>query len=198
MAAAMTNPEVDPLTQISLATAALERAAQALRQGGVLDRSRELRHAEAYLASAALFRRRAAKRIDAEQRAALERRAAWYEGRARAKRDGLDMPRDLRTPAESLDVVDRMRQTIAELCTRFKDVTADEIASFGQACDGEHSDAECAELAHLLTSLPGLVRNMGVRFEDGGQIYLEEYRRPVLDDCVEDDTWDTGATGVVP
>ena len=198
MAAAMMKPEVEPLTQISLATAALERAAQALRHGGAIDRSRELRHADAYLASAALFRRRAAKRADTEQRAALERRAAWYEGRAHAKRDGLDMPRDLRTPAESLDVVDRMRQMIAELYTTFKDVTADEIAGFAQACDGEHSAAECAELVHLLASVPALVRNLGVRFEDGGQIYLEEYRRPVLDDCVEDDTWDTGATGVVP
>jgi len=196
----MMNPEVDPLTQISLATAALERAAQALSQGGAPDRSRELRHAEAYLASAALFRRRAAKRTDAEQRAALETRAAWYEGRARAKRDGLDMPRDLRTPAESLDVVDRMRQTIAELCARFKDVTADEIASFAQACDGAHSAAECAELAQLLASLPALARNLGVKFEDGGQIYLAEYRRPALDDCVEEGAWDTGGTGghVVP
>jgi hypothetical protein len=133
MAAPLMNPEADPLTEIAHAQIALERAAAAIRQSGAVDRAQELRHAEIYAASAALFRRRAANRQDPEQQATLEARAAWYEGRARIKREGRDMPRELRTPSESLETVDRMRRTIAGLCARFADVSVDEMASFAES-----------------------------------------------------------------
>jgi len=181
----MINLGVDPLTHVADAQTALERAAQALRQSGAVDRAQELRHAEIYAASAALFRRRAANRQDPEQQATLEARAAWYEGRARIKREGKDMPRELRTPSESLETVDRMRRTVAELCARFADVSVNEMASFAEACEHAHPDAKWEELSNAIAHINVLVWNLGVRLGEGGQIYLGDYRKPTIDAGVE-------------
>ena len=95
------------------------------------------------------------------------------------------MPRELRTPSESLETVDRMRRTIAELCARFADVSVDEMASFAEACEHARPDAKWEELSNAIAHINRLVCNLGVRFEEGGQIYLEDYRKPTLDDAVD-------------
>jgi hypothetical protein len=174
----VTAAVVDPLDAIAQAQAALAGVAEALRKNGAVDRAQELEHAEIYAASAALFRRRAANRNDPELQSTLGARAAWYEGRARAKREGMRMPREFRTPAESLETVDRMRRAIAELCLQFSDVTVDELRAFAEACEGEHPDPQCSELADAIERLAERVGDLGVRLSER---VVEDYRRPTLD-----------------
>jgi hypothetical protein len=78
-----------------------------------------------------------------------------------------------------------MRRTIAELCARFADVSINEMASFAEACEHAHSDAKWEELSNAIARINVLVWNLGVRFEEGGQIYLEDYRKPTLDEGVD-------------
>src|SRR4051812_3097888 len=61
---------------------------------------------EAYEATAATLRGRASRLpVGSAERSDAERRAAHYEARARVKRSGEPMPRELRTPKERLEAV---------------------------------------------------------------------------------------------
>ena len=141
------------------AAATLGRAIEEFDPGVLaeLERQREKHHeqANAYAATAGVFRRRAAGALaagDVERAAELERRAAYYDARAVAKgkavgaplRIALEaplMPRRLRTKAESLAVLDEFRRDLAELVGRFADVERDEIEWFGASL-AERGDAQ--------------------------------------------------------
>jgi hypothetical protein len=96
----------------------------------------ELEHADAYAATAAMMGRRAAKfraQGDEEHAAYETERANHFDARATAKRAGRPMPRELRTPAESLARVDEFRRRLAALVDAFADVAPDEWNWFREA-----------------------------------------------------------------
>jgi hypothetical protein len=126
----------------------LERAGMALREAAARviviavdgveahPTGEELEHAEAYAATAAMMRRRAAKfraRGDEDHAAYEIERADVFDARAAAKRAGRPMPRALRTPAESLARVDEFRRALAAVVNAFADLEADEWHAFGLA-----------------------------------------------------------------
>jgi hypothetical protein len=88
------------------------------------------RLATEYERTAALYRRRAARRP--EDAADLAKRAEWFERRALVKRSGEAMPRELRTPAETLAVVDEFRQTLAVALAIAGELDAADLAAFGR------------------------------------------------------------------
>ncbi len=156
--------------ELQRARAALEHAAARLCEVAAqgLDEhptEEELAHADAYAATAAMMRRRAA-RLRAggnEEHAAHElERAELFDARAEAKRAGRPMPRRLRTPAESLARVDGFRQSLARLVDDFADLGPDEWGAFASALRSA-SEAR-ATLAHreAFAALEGLLSALGV------------------------------------
>ena len=151
-------------------TQLLELAAEGLDEHPTEE---ELEHANAYAATAAMMRRRAARlRADGnEEHAAYElERAEQFEARAEAKRAGRPMPRRLRTPAESLARVDEFRRRLAQLTDDFGDVDAGEWAAFVAALRSRSGDPHIAQ-REALAFLEQILAALGVGSGDDRRVF---------------------------
>lgn len=93
----------------------------------------QLDHAREYSETAGVLRRRAAKQNAAGDReAAVENwaKADRFEARAAVVRRGGVMPRELRTPSESLARVDSFRRALVQVMREHSDVESDELEAF--------------------------------------------------------------------
>jgi hypothetical protein len=100
-------------------------------------------HAMEYARTAALLRRRAIQPHRTEdERVELRRRADWYERRAAIKREGGIMPPELRTPLESLEVVDTFRRRLASVVDLAPHLSLDEVEAFSSSLKAERTDRE--------------------------------------------------------
>src|SRR5579884_2800269 len=103
--------------------AALHGLHSKLELPAVLEEQERKRLAAAYEGTAATLRARAAKQPEgSDERAENERRASFYEARARVKRRGESMPRELRTPRERLEAVAGVRDGLVHLLGILADV----------------------------------------------------------------------------
>jgi hypothetical protein len=114
--------------------AALHGLHSKLELPAVLDEQERMKLAAAYEGTAATLRGRAVKQpAGSEERAETERRAARYEARARIKRSGEPMPRDLRTPKERLEAIALVREAISQLLELMADVDGPDLEFFESA-----------------------------------------------------------------
>jgi hypothetical protein len=125
------------------------------------------------------LRGRAAKQPEgSEERAETERRAARYEARARVKRSGEPMPRELRTPKERLDAIVLLREAILQLLELMADVDGRDLEFFESALVDERkllppragSPAEQFVLGQSI--LRALVGRLGALFDEMGRAML--------------------------
>jgi hypothetical protein len=111
--------------------AALHGLHSKLELPAVLDEQERMQLAVAYEGTAGTLRSRAAKQPEgSDERAENERRAARYEARARVKRSGEPMPRELRTPKERLEAVSMLRDGLVQLLELIADVDAADLEFF--------------------------------------------------------------------
>jgi hypothetical protein len=145
--------------------------------------SSSARHASEYAKTAALLRRRALQshRTD-DERAELRRRADWYERRAVVKREGGIMPPELRTPLESLELVDELRRRLASVDLA-RQLSLDEVEAFCLALKHVCGDRPCAwssesvEVTGIEPWLDLTIEMLGVlgvdeNTESGGFVFL--------------------------
>jgi hypothetical protein len=127
-------------------------------------RARFEKLAHEYNGTAGVLRRRAARQPDAKRAAEILASASRFEERAKIMRAAAAapatiappiarMPRALRTPAESLDLVDDFRRELAALVDGYSDMGADELEAFGAALPQLYPWAEPPPLAMLRAML---------------------------------------------
>lgn len=183
------EPTYDEVTSaLGALTRHAERLAQMARVGsaaGLQVDPEALRLASHYRAEAAKLRRRLLRRredLTPEHADQLERRAARLERRAEAKETGARMPRDVRTPAETLARIDELRRELARLLDEASEELAPEdFAAFVQAVGDDARSGPGFALDNLYAPL----RQLGV-FRDHGvaQSTFRPFRSP-LDGVIE-------------
>jgi hypothetical protein len=128
-------------------------------------------HAIEYERTAALLRRRAIQPQRSEdERVELQRRADWYERRAAVKRGGGIMPPELRTPLESLELVDELRGQLASVTDLARQLSVGEVEAFSLAltngtrnrCTERWGENREMEVEHCLDLAVELLRFLGV------------------------------------
>jgi hypothetical protein len=142
-------------------------------------------HAIEYARTAALLRRRAGQIHRTEdERVELRRRADWYERRAAVKREGRIMPPELRTPLESLELVDTFRRRLASVVDLAPHLSLDELEAFSSSLKAERTDrepgfsGESMEVGfeHLLDLAFELLGILGVRQRaEGGAVEFSPF-----------------------
>jgi hypothetical protein len=103
------------------------------------------------------------------------------ERRAVAKETGARMPRDIRTPAETLARIDELRRDLAALLDEAsEELTPDDFVAFAQAmgADGRPGNGFALDLLH------GTLQHLGVSREKGQPSTFRPFRSP-LDATVE-------------
>jgi hypothetical protein len=121
--------------------------------------------------TAALCRRRAlqAHRPD-EERGALLARAEWFDRRVAVQREGRIMPRDLRTPSETLRLVDELRHALLEVSKLISHLFVADVLTFHQAmkkaegiCTVPAAEAISAAREQLLSATGVMLGMLGGR-----------------------------------
>lgn len=114
---------------------------------------------------------------ETEGRDELNTRAGYYEARAFHLRNGMPMPRALRTEAESLARVDALRREVVALLERFADTGPDELARFRFALKAPAgTDASAADLFLGIWAALGA---LGVVISDAGAVEFTACRGPL-------------------
>ena len=168
------------LSQGASFQAALHALFEELRLPALSELQERAKHAEAYETSAGVLRRRALK-ADGDERAEHERRAAYYEGRARAMRSGQPMPRELRTPRERLDAVGRVRDALVEVLDAIEDVDGADFEFFeGSLLDDRgflpsRGGSALEQVAFVASVARGLLVRMGAVFDERGHATFLPY-----------------------
>jgi hypothetical protein len=162
-------------------------AAYALVQGEVQQAERATHDdrdlATEYERTAALYRRRAARRPEEAER--LTKRAEWFERRAQVKRTGGPMPRELRTPAETLARVDEFRQALAATLAMASDFEANDVRCFVR-CLADRAPRALGEvdLHAFLDLATRLLSYLGGLRGPDGDFELRSYQVPLVEDGV--------------
>lgn len=165
---------LDVLALGSRYTAAVHQLHESLRTPQIAAEVARREHAAAYDETAKVYRRRAEK-AEAADRAELERRAAYYEARARVKREGALMPRELRTPAERLASVDLVRQSLLRLLALLGDVDTEDVEAFEAAIVDPHGElppragSSADQFLFLKSVIHGVLVRMGCLFDETGR-----------------------------
>jgi hypothetical protein len=160
--------------------ASLHALFEELRLPELAEMEERAKHAAAYETTAGVLRRRALK-AEGEERAEHERRAGYYEGRARAMRSGQPMPRELRTPRERLDAVGRVRDALVEVLDAIADVDGPDFDFFEGALFDENGfvpqrgGAALEQVAFVGSVARGLLVRMGAVFDERGAATLLPY-----------------------
>jgi hypothetical protein len=162
---------------------------------GLLEAARELVNAELkdldhvaaeddrlateYERTAALYRRRAARRPDEAER--FTKKAQWFEQRARIKRSGLPMPRELQTPSETLSVVDDLRRALVHFLQLANGLNTGDLRAFA-ACliDRRVDPVADGALEAFLGAASALVVQLGAVHGMGGCLELHAYSAPLV------------------
>jgi hypothetical protein len=178
----MNDPHDKPLARVlELLATASDAVRGALRdaEGPAVDD--ELLAAE-YARTAALYRRRAARRPEDAQR--LARRAEWFEQRARVKRAGDPMPRDLRTPTETMAVVDQFRCAIATSLVLASEFGVGELRAFARCLAAPHAQpADDAALQAFINAATRMLGHLGGLRRPDGLCEIDEYTVPLTDEA---------------
>jgi hypothetical protein len=168
--------------------AALHGLHSKLELPAVLDEQDRMRLAAAYDATAATLRGRAAKQPEGSTaREELEHRASTYEGRARVKRSGERMPRDLRTPRERLEAVGVFRDGLAQLLELSGEVDAADLEFFETALvddRGVRTPAAGSAGEHLgfvQSILRGVLGRLGAVIDDAGGVHVLPFAVPITE-----------------
>jgi hypothetical protein len=162
----------------------LLNAARELVAGGLDEAesiaAEEHRLATEYELTAALYRRRAARRPEDADRFAAK--AEWFERRAQFKRAGAPMPRELRTPSESVAVVDGLRRALASAVEIASDLTVRDLRLF-RACLLDHRSEGVGEgdLEALLGAATKLLGRLGATRQIGDAFELGAYSVPLVE-----------------
>ncbi len=159
--------------------AALHGLHSKLELSAVLDEQERMRLAAAYDGTAATLRARAAKQPEgSDARVENERRAATYEARARVKRSGERMPRELRTPRERLEAVAVLRDALVQILELSGDVDAADLEFFEAALVDDRGARPPAagsageQVAFVQSILRGVLARLGAFVDDAGGVHL--------------------------
>ena len=165
--------------------AALHGLHSKLELPAVLDEQERMRLAAAYDATAGTLRARAAKEPEGSApRAELERRAVTYEARARVKRTGERMPRELRTPRERLEAVAVFRDGLVQLLELSGEVDAADLEFFEAALVDDRgvrppvAGSAGEHLGFVQSILRGVLGRLGAVVEDAGGIHVPPFALP--------------------
>ena len=157
-------------------SAALHALHETIRTPAVEAELARAEHAAAYEQTAGVYRRRAAAdKVAPDERVELERRAAYYEARARVKRAGAVMPPELRTPAERLEAVDRVRAALLRLLASIGDVSGEELEAFESALLDQKNElppragSSSDQFLFLKSIVQGVLVRMGCLFDETGR-----------------------------
>jgi hypothetical protein len=177
----MSRPRLDELEQLrDVAHRYVEQLASMARYG-VSERPtvEDLEHADHYDAEAAKLRRRKANpRLGAgEDGEELERRAKLFEARAAAKRSGRPMPRELRTPAETLARVDELRRKLAAILDEASgELAPEDFENFADALGSEYARGGEGD---TLQRAYGALRGLGVFRDQDAVSRFAPFRSPL-------------------
>jgi len=155
-------------------TAAMHQLHESLRTPQIAAAVARREHAAAYEQTAGIYRRRAEK-AEGDDRVELERRASYYEARARVKREGALMPRELRTPGERLESVDRVRQALLRLLALIGDVDGEDLEAFEAAIVDPKQElppragSAADQFLFLKSIVQGVLIRMGCMFDETGR-----------------------------
>jgi hypothetical protein len=168
--------------------AALHELHSKLELPTVLDEQERTKLAAAYEGTAATLRGRAVKQPEgSEERNETERRAARYEARARVKRSGEPMPRELRTPRERLEAVAVLRDGLVQTLELIKDVDGTDLEFFETALVDERKmvpprTGPVGEQFNFVQSiLIGVLGRLGALFDNGGGVQLLPFAVPTAE-----------------
>lgn len=168
--------------------AALHGLHSKLELPAVLDEQERMKLVAAYENTAATLRGRAAKQPEgSEERAENERRAARYESRARVKRTGEPMPRELRTPRERLEAVAVLRDGLVQTLELIAEVDGADLEFFETALVDERKmlptrTGPVGEQFDFVRSiLTGVLGRLGALFDNGGDAQLLPFAVPTAD-----------------
>jgi hypothetical protein len=171
---AVTRDLLEVLALGSRYTAAMHQLHESLRTPQIAAEVARREHAAAYEQTAGVYRRRAEKAAG-DDRAELERRAAYYEARARVKREGALMPRELRTPGERLESVDRVRQALLRLLALIGDVDGEDLEAFEAAIVDPKQElppragSAADQFLFLKSIVQGVLVRMGCMFDESAR-----------------------------
>ena len=171
---AITHDLLEVLALGSRYTAAMHQLHESLRTPQIAAEVARREHAAAYEQTAGVYRRRAEK-SEGTDRAELERRASYYEARARVKREGVLMPRELRTPGERLESVDRVRQALLRLLALIADVDGEDLEAFEAAIVDPKQElppragSAADQFLFLKSIVQGVLVRMGCMFDETGR-----------------------------
>jgi hypothetical protein len=168
--------------------AALHVLHSKLELPAVLDEQERMHLAAAYEGTAATLRSRAAKQPEgSDERAENERRAARYEARARVKRSGEPMPRELRTPKERLEAVSLLRDALVELLELIADVDDADLEFFEAALVDERgrlppkAGSAGEQFVFVRSVLGGVLGRLGALVDVAGGVYLLPFALPTAE-----------------
>jgi hypothetical protein len=168
--------------------AALHELHAKLELPAVLEEEERLRLAAAYEGTATTLRARAAKLPrGSDEGAEYERRAARYEARARVKRSGEAMPRELRTPKERLEVVSVLRDGLVQVLAQLADVDAADLEFFEAALVDERNllpprvGPAGEQFALVRSILVGALGRLGASMDNTGDMHLLPFAIPTAD-----------------
>lgn len=159
-----------------------------------------LDHAASYAGTANVLRRRA-ERQEGETKAETLARAAWFEGRAKVKREGGTMPRALRVPGERLRFVDTLRHALLRAGEAIAEVDGADVGAFvGYLVDGDkkplHDGAieettrlALAAIERITAEIAPLLERLGLAETEDGEQGFFEWEQPLT---FEDDEPTTG------
>ncbi len=168
--------------------AALHGLLEDLRLPAIAEMEEREKHAAAYETSAGVFRRRALK-SEGETRAEHERRAVYYEGRARAMRSGQPMPRELRTPRERLEAVARVRDALVSVLDLVADVGDGDFEFFesslidSQRVLSIRGGPIAEQLAFVQDVARGVLRRLGAVCDEAGAVTLLPFGTTLSTPC---------------
>jgi hypothetical protein len=112
-------------------SSALHDLRSMMQTPAVVELNERMALAAAYDSTSVTLRARAAKQPEgSDERAQTEQRAAFYDQRARVKRSGEPMPRELRTPKERLEAVAFVRDGLVQLLQLVVDVDSEDLEFF--------------------------------------------------------------------
>jgi hypothetical protein len=142
----------------------------------------ENRHlAMEYERTAALYRRRSAARPDEAE--LFARRAEWFEARAKVKRAGGIMPRELRTPAETLRVVDELRRLLALSLGIARDLDCADFRRFARClADPAPFTISDEDVQALTQAATHLAHCLGIQVGDRNKFELCAYDLPLVEE----------------
>jgi hypothetical protein len=184
----LTRKIVRVLRMGSAFQAALHELHAKLELPAVLEEQERIQLAAAYDGTAATLRARAAKQPDGSpERAELERRAGTFAARARVKRSGERMPRELRTPRERLEAVALLRDGLVQILKLSADVDADDLDFFESALVDERKVRSAAagsageQLEFVRGILQGMLGRLGGLVDPAGCADLLPFGLPASD-----------------